>query len=49
MPLFVWANLATSALALFSIMHVVLVWQTGFKRRMRAMITGQSDNEKERT
>lgn len=39
---------ATSALVLFSIMHVVLVWQTGFKRRMRAMITGQSGNEKER-
>ena len=30
---------AASALVLFSIMHVVLVWQTGFKRRMRAMIT----------
>jgi thiosulfate reductase cytochrome b subunit len=39
---------AASALVLFSIMHVVLVWQTGFKRRMRAMITGQSGNEKER-
>ena len=39
----------TCALVLFSIMHVALVWQTGFKRRMRAMITGQSDNEKERT
>lgn len=39
---------AASALVLFSIMHVVLVWQTGFKRRMRAMITGQSGKEKER-
>jgi thiosulfate reductase cytochrome b subunit len=40
---------ATCVLVLFSIMHVALVWQTGFKRRMRAMITGQSGTEKERT
>ena len=39
---------ATCALVLFSIGHVALVWQTGFKRRMRAMINGQSGNEKER-
>jgi thiosulfate reductase cytochrome b subunit len=39
---------ATCVLVLFSIMHVALVWQTGFKRRMRAMITGQSGTEKER-
>jgi len=29
------------ALVLFSIVHVALVWQTGFRRRMRAMITGR--------
>jgi thiosulfate reductase cytochrome b subunit len=29
------------ALVLFSVVHVALVWQTGFKRRMRAMITGR--------
>jgi thiosulfate reductase cytochrome b subunit len=40
---------ATCVLVLFFIMHVALVWQTGFKRRMRAMITGQSRTEKERT
>jgi thiosulfate reductase cytochrome b subunit len=40
---------ATCVLVLFAIMHVALVWQTGFKRRMRAMITGQSGTEKERT
>jgi thiosulfate reductase cytochrome b subunit len=40
---------AAGALVLFSIMHVALVWQTGFKRRMRAMVTGQSGNEEERT
>jgi hypothetical protein len=28
---------------------VALVWQTDFKRRMRAMITGRSGTEKERT
>jgi thiosulfate reductase cytochrome b subunit len=40
--------IATCVLVLFSIVHVALVWQTGFKRRMRAMITGQSGTEKER-
>jgi thiosulfate reductase cytochrome b subunit len=40
---------ATCVLVLFFIMHVALVWQTGFKRRMRAMITGQSRTERERT
>jgi thiosulfate reductase cytochrome b subunit len=29
------------ALVLFAIVHLALVWQTGFKRRMRAMITGR--------
>jgi len=40
---------AACALVLFSIMHVALVWQTGFKRRMLAMITGQPGNEREHT
>jgi thiosulfate reductase cytochrome b subunit len=29
------------ALVLFALVHVAMVWQTGFKRRMRAMITGR--------
>ena len=29
------------ALVLFSLIHVGLVWQTGFKARMRAMISGR--------
>ena len=29
------------ALVLFSLVHVALVWQTGFASRMRAMITGR--------
>jgi len=29
------------ALVLFSLVHVALVWQTGFKRRVGAMITGR--------
>lgn len=29
------------ALVLFLVVHVALVWQTGFKSRMRAMITGR--------
>lgn len=29
------------ALVLFVLVHVALVWQTGFKSRMRAMITGR--------
>jgi len=36
------------ALVLFSIGHVALVWQTGFKPRMRAMITGSRAGGKER-
>jgi thiosulfate reductase cytochrome b subunit len=30
------------ALVLFSLVHVALVWQTGFKSRMKAMITGRT-------
>jgi thiosulfate reductase cytochrome b subunit len=30
------------ALLLFVLVHVALVWQTGFKSRMRAMITGRA-------
>jgi thiosulfate reductase cytochrome b subunit len=33
---------AAGALVLFSVVHVALVWQTGFKSRMKAMITGQA-------
>ena len=29
------------SLVLFLLVHVALVWQTGFRRRMRAMITGR--------
>jgi hypothetical protein len=29
------------ALVLFAVVHVALVWQTGFRRRVRAMITGR--------
>jgi thiosulfate reductase cytochrome b subunit len=29
------------ALVLFAVVHVALVWQTGWKRRMRALITGR--------
>ena len=29
------------SLLLFAVLHVALVWQTGFKARMRAMITGR--------
>jgi DMSO/TMAO reductase YedYZ molybdopterin-dependent catalytic subunit/thiosulfate reductase cytochrome b subunit len=29
------------SLVLFLVVHVALVWQTGFRRRMRAMITGR--------
>ena len=29
------------ALVLFLVLHIALVWQTGFKTRMRAMITGR--------
>jgi thiosulfate reductase cytochrome b subunit len=29
------------ALVLFALVHVAMVWQTGFKMRMRAMITGR--------
>ena len=29
------------ALVLFTLVHVAMVWQTGFKMRMRAMITGR--------
>ncbi len=35
------------ALVLFAIVHVALVWQTGFKSRMRAMITGRGPATKE--
>lgn len=38
---------AACALVLFFFVHVALVWQTGFKRRMRAMITGGSNGGKE--
>jgi thiosulfate reductase cytochrome b subunit len=30
------------ALVLFLVVHVALVWQTGFRNRMRAMITGRA-------
>ena len=35
------------ALVLFFVIHVALVWQTGFKARMRAMITGCGPERKE--
>jgi thiosulfate reductase cytochrome b subunit len=37
---------AAVALTMFVVVHIALVWQTGFKRRVRDMITG---NGKERT
>lgn len=35
----------TWALVLFFVVHVVMVWVSGFRRRMRAMITGRADDE----
>jgi thiosulfate reductase cytochrome b subunit len=35
------------ALVVFSLVHVALVWQTGFKSRMRGMITGRGPATKE--
>jgi DMSO/TMAO reductase YedYZ molybdopterin-dependent catalytic subunit/thiosulfate reductase cytochrome b subunit len=32
------------SLVLFVLVHVALVWQTGFRRRMRAMITGRASS-----
>jgi thiosulfate reductase cytochrome b subunit len=37
----------TCALVFFFVIHVALVWQTGFKARMRAMITGRGPERKE--
>jgi thiosulfate reductase cytochrome b subunit len=34
------------ALVLFLLVHVALVWQTGFRSRMRAMITGRAGSER---
>ncbi|MFI4946037.1 MAG: cytochrome b/b6 domain-containing protein [Burkholderiales bacterium] len=34
------------ALVLFVLVHVALVWQTGFRSRMRAMITGRAGSER---
>jgi thiosulfate reductase cytochrome b subunit len=31
----------SGALVLFTLVHVAMVWQTGFKMRMRTMITGR--------
>jgi len=38
----------SGALVLFVFVHVAMVWQTGFKNRMRAMLTGRSAVAKER-
>ena len=35
------------ALVIFSLVHVALVWQTGFKRRTGAMITGRGADARE--
>jgi thiosulfate reductase cytochrome b subunit len=35
------------ALVIFSLVHVALVWQTGFKRRVGAMITGRGAGVRE--
>ena len=40
--------LVSSALVLFLIAHVILVWMSGFRTRMRAMITGQTGSSTER-
>ena len=37
------------ALVLFLLIHVAMVWRAGFKRRMRAMITGQAETPTEHT
>jgi thiosulfate reductase cytochrome b subunit len=37
---------AAGAMVLFFVIHVGLVWQTGFKARMRAMITGRGSEGK---
>ena len=34
------------ALVVFLLVHVALVWQTGFRSRMRAMITGRAGSER---
>ena len=34
----------TLALVLFLLVHVVMVWHAGFRRRMRAMVTGRLDS-----
>ena len=39
----------TLFLVLFAIIHVVMVYLGGFRTRMRAMITGHSDSEKEQS
>jgi thiosulfate reductase cytochrome b subunit len=36
------------ALLLFLLVHITMIFLAGFRNRMRAMITGQSDTSKER-